>query len=223
MRLSSSLSSRPSTGVSDLRGMRGITSQKPCVVPCLFTTNSGNACVISWLWSWAWSWSRSCWWVSALALHSILGTNFFRERSPEFFADFKTSLFTMFQVMMWQSVYDDVTHSSLALFTLFQVSFPPTRGLFSSPNRSLFLPQHLPFASTVGRSCSDKRSLMCGYPLGLSFIMLIMITQVLSGDSWGSTVARSLFSEQGQYLCVVLLSTWQLAIVNYIFNQNMHI
>jgi hypothetical protein len=33
------------------------------------------------------------------AIYAILGTNFFGEQSPEFFLNFKTSLFTMFQVL----------------------------------------------------------------------------------------------------------------------------
>ena len=33
------------------------------------------------------------------AIYAILGTNFFSEQSPEFFLNFKTSLFTMFQVL----------------------------------------------------------------------------------------------------------------------------
>jgi len=37
------------------------------------------------------------------AMYAVLGTNFFRERAPEYFRDFLTSLFTMFQVLTGDS------------------------------------------------------------------------------------------------------------------------
>ena len=33
------------------------------------------------------------------SVYAVLGTNFFETRSPEFFRDFLTALFTMFQVL----------------------------------------------------------------------------------------------------------------------------
>ena len=33
------------------------------------------------------------------AIYAILGTNFFGDQAPEYFFNFKTSLFTMFQVL----------------------------------------------------------------------------------------------------------------------------
>ena len=37
------------------------------------------------------------------SIYAILGTSFFRTRAPEYFADFFTSLFTMFQVLSGDS------------------------------------------------------------------------------------------------------------------------
>ena len=49
------------------------------------------------------------------------GTNFFRERAPEFFGNFKASLFTMFQVLSGDSsvariIFGDDTEADVALF-----------------------------------------------------------------------------------------------------------
>jgi len=43
------------------------------------------------------------------AMYAVLGTNFFRERAPEYFRDFLTSLFTMFQVLTGDSWASQIT------------------------------------------------------------------------------------------------------------------
>ena len=44
-------------------------------------------------------------------IYAVLGTSLFRERSPEFFLDFSTALFTMIQVVMGDSWASAITRS----------------------------------------------------------------------------------------------------------------
>jgi voltage-gated sodium channel len=47
------------------------------------------------------------------AIYAILGTNFFGEQTPEFFLNFKTSLFTMFQGL-FRDGWSDLARSLFA-------------------------------------------------------------------------------------------------------------
>ena len=46
--------------------------------------------------------------LQSLRLLRCAGTNFFQERSPQYFGDFMTALFTMFQVLTGDSWASDV-------------------------------------------------------------------------------------------------------------------
>ena len=100
---------------------------------------------------------------------AIIGTNFFSDRSPEYFANFHTSLFTMFQVFYLAKAIQ---------------MFSNTCSRVRAHEFMHICQTHSSFIRTCAMKTQLSHSRMAKQP-----------TKVLTGDSWASGVARSLFEE----------------------------